>query len=139
MKHVLCYARSVTEPRPLVVMVGGRTFHLPGSPVDEGETLVDAAYRTLYEQTGILADKSLIAEAGLIYIGFDTIQVMDCPFRGGYHVETGNEYSPFLARLHVVLKSNALAAGMRAVIPLCHAGCHGWTIQSRPNSYNVRM
>ena len=139
MKHILCYARSLNYPKPWVVMLEGTRLHLPGSPVGEDETVVDAAYRTLYEQTGILADKGLIAEAGLIYIGFDTIQVMDCPFRGMYHVESNCEYSPTLKTLHYLLKSRALAAGMRAVLPMCYAGCRDWTIQARPDSFTVRM
>ena len=139
MKHVLCYARSLNDPQPWVVMLRKRQFHLPGSPVGEDETLADAAYRTLYEQTGILADKSLIAQAGLIYIGFDTIEVMDCSFRGFYHTEACSEFQPFIGTLDQLLKSRTLAAGMRAVLPLCYAGCRGWTIQARPDSFTVRM
>jgi hypothetical protein len=141
MDHVLCYARSVNYSALNVVTVNVIGVpYLPGNPMDDDETLIDCAYRTLYEQTGILADKSLIAEAGLLHHSFNRIHVMDCPFRGRYHVDPDTGHSPKVTTLSRLLQSQDLQNCMRAILPLCHAGIHGWMVQTHgEHSLSIRM
>lgn len=141
MDHVLCYARSINYSANDVVTVNVVGVpYLPGNPMDDDENLVECAYRTLYEQTGILADKARIVEAGMLYHSFARIHVMDCPFRGPYHVDRETGHDPRITSLSNLLKRLDLQNAMRTILPLCHAGIHGWVTQTHgEHSISVRM
>ena len=141
MDHVLCFARSVNYAATHVVTVTVNGVpYLPGNPMNDDENLVECAYRTLYEQTGILADKSRIVEAGMLYHTFNRIHVMDCPFRGHYHVDRETGHDPRIHTLSRLLQSFDLQNAMRTILPLCHAGLHGWVVQTHgEHSLSVRM
>lgn len=132
--NVLCFTRSVNKPQRIVV-VGD---NLPGGPREDGELPIDSAYRILFEQTGILADKSLIAEAGRLYAGFTTTRVMDCPFRGAYHVAR-NEHRPQIIKIEQALKSAKLLPWLQTLISLCIQGRRGWAMTLLPHSHVVRI
>lgn len=127
MHNVICYARSITNTKPVAVILETHDgIWLPSGP-SEYDAPIEVAYKTLFETTGILADKQLIREAGLVYCGFESYLVMDCPFRGEYVVEPG-ESNPYVMSLDRLLKDKRTSPLTSMLASLCHAGQQGWTI-----------
>jgi hypothetical protein len=128
--NVICFARSITHTKPAVALLEDHDgLWLPSGEMYGDGVEVENAFKTLFELTGILADKTLIRQAGLVYVGFKVYRIMDCPFRGEFHVEQGEEPAvPSVMSLNRLLKDKRTSPLTKMMVSLCHGGQHGWTI-----------
>lgn len=141
MFNVICYARSITHTKPVAVVLQSKHgIWLPSGTMFEGGIDVENAFQTLFETTGILADKQLIQQAGVVYVNHDFYSVMDCPFRGEYVVDTDLECNPTVMTQNRLLKDKRTSPLTSMVASLCHGGKHGWSIHRLdPKTLHLRM
>ena len=145
-EYVQCFADSIDNPdTDWVVLVdrpdphwrSGR-LNLPGGDVKPGETVIDAACRELYDETGLVAENDVCEILGTVY-GDDWVStVVRCRFKGPYKF-VGDGYSwPLIVPLAMALcRGSRIQPELRTIIPLCIAE-QPWQmlLNEEPAGYN---
>jgi 8-oxo-dGTP pyrophosphatase MutT (NUDIX family) len=139
-KYVLVYCSSYEDKFILVEKSKPSwqkgKLNLPGGKIEEGETPKDAAYRELYEETGILPGSMRFMQEEGIFYGEDwLIYVFSCcGFTQDLQGEPDEPVAWYYPE-HYVFDDPRLIPNLRLIIPLCTQPVSGWSIEEKDDKF----
>lgn len=149
-EYVICYGYAVNSDKLPMVLKNkppklAGCLNLPGGKIENGETIVEAAVRELYEETGL---EELQTYDDSIYYPSEHYGTIECDEYLVHCVKIPVVYQELKPKSNEteqfawhsckeVLSNSLLMPNLRLIIPMVLSGCKNWTIYDKGDNWRT--